>query len=216
MTTILLFLLLGAIGNVAVAWGLCAFGPPWEEGTYRYLDEREGRAFWDRVVQAYLPGTERYYASRTDVFGRTMFFAKSMQVRAQDLTDVDRAAGLVILEGELDQLEYGWPRRALRTIIVRWITFDSSVLEVRVVGGIRQSDNPFSGAFPLLPIWPGFIMNTLFYAAMLWLLITGPFVLRRLIRRKRGHCIKCGYDLRGDFDAGCPECGWNREAEVTT
>ena len=25
-----------------------------------------------------------------------------------------------------------------------------------------------------------------------------------------GHCQACDYDLRGDFSAGCPECGWQR------
>ena len=29
-------------------------------------------------------------------------------------------------------------------------------------------------------------------------------------RRHRGHCPLCGYDLRGDLERGCPECGWNR------
>ena len=29
-----------------------------------------------------------------------------------------------------------------------------------------------------------------------------------------GHCQTCGYDLRGDFSTGCPECGWQREAEA--
>lgn len=33
---------------------------------------------------------------------------------------------------------------------------------------------------------------------------------RRTLRKKRGLCPMCGYDLRGDLDAGCPECGWNR------
>ena len=68
---------------------------------------------------------------------------------------------------------------------------------------------------PLAPIWPGFAINTLFYAALLWLGFCGPFALRRQIRRKHGRCVKCGYDLRGapGTDAGCPECGWNREAE---
>ncbi len=68
-------------------------------------------------------------------------------------------------------------------------------------------------ALPLRPIWPGFAINTILYAAILWLLALGPFTARRMIRRKRGRCIKCGYNLRGDFSAGCPECGWRREAE---
>ena len=60
---------------------------------------------------------------------------------------------------------------------------------------------------PLRPIWPGFTINTPFYAAILWLLIPGPFALRRVIRRKRGLCVACNYDLRhADHDA-CPECG---------
>ena len=63
---------------------------------------------------------------------------------------------------------------------------------------------------PLRPLWPGFAINTLLYAAILWLLIRGPFVLRIRSRRRRGCCLKCGYDLRGDYETGCPECGWNR------
>ena len=73
--------------------------------------------------------------------------------------------------------------------------------------------------FPLRPILPGFLINMLFWAIILWLLIPGPFVLRRLIRRKRGRCPKCGYDLRGAIPGaggGCPECGWNRPPDPRT
>ncbi len=65
---------------------------------------------------------------------------------------------------------------------------------------------------PIQPTWPGFAINTLFYAAVVWSLIFGSFALRRLIRRKRGLCVACGYDLRGCQKPGCPECGWRREA----
>ncbi len=41
-------------------------------------------------------------------------------------------------------------------------------------------------ALPPRLIWPGFAFNTIFYAAILWLLVCGPFALRRYIRRKRG------------------------------
>ena len=61
------------------------------------------------------------------------------------------------------------------------------------------------GILPLDPIWPGFAVNTLFYAAVLWLLIPGPFVLRRFIRMKRGLCPKCAYPM-GEA-AVCTECG---------
>ena len=56
-----------------------------------------------------------------------------------------------------------------------------------------------------LPIWPGFAVNTLFYAGLLWLLILGPFALRRLIRRRRGLCPKCAYPIGESFV--CSECG---------
>lgn len=29
-------------------------------------------------------------------------------------------------------------------------------------------------------------------------------------RERQGRCPKCGYDLKGNLTAGCPECGWNR------
>ena len=58
---------------------------------------------------------------------------------------------------------------------------------------------------PLRPIPVGFAVNTIFYAAVFWLLIPGPFVLRRFIRVKRGRCPACAYPT-GQSDV-CSECG---------
>ena len=58
---------------------------------------------------------------------------------------------------------------------------------------------------PFGPLLPGFAINTLFYAATLWLLSGGPFRLRRLIRVRRGLCPKCAYPM-GE-SAVCSECG---------
>ena len=63
----------------------------------------------------------------------------------------------------------------------------------------------YSKRLPLIPIWPGFAVNTIFYGAIIWLLIPGPFALRRLIRRRRGLCPACGYPV-GESDV-CSECG---------
>ena len=108
------------------------------------------------------------------------------------------------------QTRAGWPTRSLSD--ERW----------RRWSGTRQWKHSYSARFPnlfgffppvenatvpLRPIWPGFAINTIFYAAILWMLWLSPFVVRRVIRRKRGHCIKCGYDLRGAEHEVCPECG---------
>lgn len=70
---------------------------------------------------------------------------------------------------------------------------------------------------PLQIQWPRFAVNIAFWAAAwvvlyqlvgrLWRLLA-PVKRRR--RRAQGLCPKCAYDLRADFDSGCPECGWNR------
>jgi hypothetical protein len=61
---------------------------------------------------------------------------------------------------------------------------------------------------PLRPLWPGFAINTVFYAAIVWLLCAVPLALRRRNRIRKGLCAKCGYDLRGiASEPACPECG---------
>jgi hypothetical protein len=59
--------------------------------------------------------------------------------------------------------------------------------------------------FPLRPIWPGFATNTLFCAAILWLLFAAPFALRRHRRIKRGRCPACAYPVGASHV--CTECG---------
>lgn len=58
---------------------------------------------------------------------------------------------------------------------------------------------------PLRPLWPGFAINTMLYAATLWLFWTAPFALRRRRRIKRHLCPACAYPV-GDSPI-CTECG---------
>ncbi len=62
-------------------------------------------------------------------------------------------------------------------------------------------------ALPLRPIPIGFVVNSLMYATGLWLMISVPFDVRRMIHRKRGCCTRCGYDLSHAEHDVCPECG---------
>jgi hypothetical protein len=87
-------------------------------------------------------------------------------------------------------------------------------------GERRASANvPWKPVLPIHPIWRGLLIDALFYAVAAWLLLwllTRPrrFV-QELSRMKRGCCVACGYDLGFDFLAGCPECGWRRDARIS-
>jgi len=101
-------------------------------------------------------------------------------------------------EKSITVLAHGIPFRSLRRIA--WSEDFTVVQECRL--GISGR------SLPIDPIWPGFAINTVFYAVILWLIFAAPLALRRRRRTKRGLCPKCAYDLRGTPQAtACPECG---------
>jgi hypothetical protein len=71
--------------------------------------------------------------------------------------------------------------------------------------GARQGFTPYVPARPLLL---GLLVNTLFYAFPLSLVIWVPGAIRGWRRAKAGACPACGYDQRGlAVGTVCPECG---------
>jgi hypothetical protein len=110
-------------------------------------------------------------------------------------------------EGDFRILEaHGWPLLAL------WCDYALARGDITAVrGGIAlvgfEVPQRYSRvrSLPLRPIWPAFAANTVCYAGSLWLLISGPFVLRRFVRVKRGLCPTCAYPM--GQAAVCTECG---------
>lgn len=74
---------------------------------------------------------------------------------------------------------------------------------IRITGDRRH----LRRAIPLRPIWKGVLIDTGFYGALWMLPLFGLPLLRQRRRRKQGRCPRCGYDLKGAMEAGCPECG---------
>lgn len=109
----------------------------------------------------------------------------------------------------------GWPMHAL------WCAPEETVEAVKHEArfGIALESMPVTtgwqprlATLPLAPLWTGFAIDTLLYAAM-WFLPIFSFVrIKRFIRRRRGRCVMCGYQLK-DISAGCSECGHGRDSE---
>ena len=67
--------------------------------------------------------------------------------------------------------------------------------------------------YPLRPIWPGLLANTLCYATVTLALLVSVCLIRARRRRKRGCCVACGYEL-GEGLRTCPECGLEAESRA--
>jgi hypothetical protein len=75
----------------------------------------------------------------------------------------------------------------------------------RDVKGHRDSPalfGPVRCVYLVVPFWFPFVLFAA-YPALAFL--RGP--LRRYRRRKRGLCVRCGYNLTGLTESRCPECG---------
>jgi hypothetical protein len=73
-----------------------------------------------------------------------------------------------------------------------------------------------NGFFPILPVWPGFVVNTAFYAGVAWSLRWGLLAVRRRWLRHTGRCMQCGYNLSGVVSEVCPECGAHIRAAASS
>lgn len=187
LSKLALFLTLGAIVNISVAWGLA----------YTYLGKMYKRS------NEYTPETSKEICLRHNIiaseipdtiFGGYYFFCfghKLSYVFARSQSN--GVSGHVVY--------YGWPFYSM-SLIIHYSSNDVEYESVWIEPwGAKQH------LIPLGPIWPGFAINTVFYAAIMWI-PSAPFHIRRYLRKRRGHCIKCGYDLRGNSGGDvCPECG---------
>ena len=69
-------------------------------------------------------------------------------------------------------------------------------------GALAGEDPPINRVFLSMPLWFPIV---LFASYPVLAFIRGP--LRRYLRRRKGLCLSCGYDLTGNVSGVCPECG---------
>ncbi len=187
-------MLLGAVVNVAVAWGCARWsnaglgraGVIWpDKGDPPVAAQR----IWDRYAQEDWPPFDDY-ASRSG-WGKSVEMLRSIAI--VDVGGVTRFRMYFV-----SQSKAGWPLRTFQrgSSINAWERRNVEIV------------------IPYAPLWPGFAVNTFFYAATLWLFIPGSFALRRFLRLRRGLCPKCAYPM-GE-SAVCTECGCGLPKRAST
>ncbi len=111
--------------------------------------------------------------------------------------------GLVHADRTIDTTVWktGWPMPAATVT-----TTSIGHAYARTHNGLRVAADLQS--LPIVPVFPGFLIDALLFAAILTAVCYAPAIVRRLFHRPPDHCSSCGYDRRGlQTGVVCPECG---------
>jgi hypothetical protein len=211
------FLLLGAIVNVAAAWG-CALGVDVYAGV-RQLGSVPG---W-RVVRDEQPGALHVYVTRFPNNGgnqeprgthpsglQPFWLGQPTPVTLPDgrewhTSRIADARGVPLLAMWSEQPRdkpSGDPWDMIDAPV--WGGIKTSLTPWRMPGGV-----PVSRILPLRPIWHGFAINSIIYATILWLLCIAAGAVRRFVRVRQHRCPACGFIIAPGTCANglCSECG---------
>ncbi len=211
ITKLVVFLLLGAIVNVAVAWLFVKEYSSLQPGAkYATLSQADWSILDNMgyVAQKRRDGWKFNWSDRAS--NARLLVCRIYLRDGRSLLHVDAYL----------HVEAGWPLRSLSG--ERIVPFESArgwkngqVLKREFRSAAVIPTTPLI-VRPLRPRPFGFLVNSLLYAAAFWLLVCGPRDVRRWLRKRRGHCLKCGYDLSHAPHDSCPECGWEQPRRHTS
>ena len=196
LVVMLAYLLLGAVVNVAVAWGATIALDGYALDEQKTEQTMQGDiALWRERMGSLKRQTNLVLEGSGLGVDARLLVSDTYTMPVQTLVQVRAGLPLRCLVGDRWWEPLGSGGNLYR---------DRFALGFERVGLIRVGGTEH-GFLPLRPLFPAFALNTLLYATLLWLLNPGPFVLRRFLRLRRGLCPKCAYPM-GEA-AVCTECG---------
>ena len=211
LRSILLFLLVGVVINIGIAWGLAAYSrPSFQYETYAPNDYE--LIIIDLAGEVYEPSS----ASKKTALGIEIII-----LHIQDETH-DKLLAL-IAEGKISvywgpsyphphfrTCRFGLPFRSIEYYFWKhssdWHQENDLASDEWNLWSLKVP-NQYETHIPLKPIVFAFGVNTIFWAMVSRFLFLCPFMARRMYRRKHGLCLQCAYILSGTDHTTCPECG---------
>jgi hypothetical protein len=191
---VVVFALLGVVMSYAVAWSLAITTCPFAVTPPSNLNATEEIIGPFIEPSGSLVKMEWSGATVLANFSHETFEGEFNAVIPRWVTPLDRRKQYVVAQG--------WPARSFH-----W----SANLKEKPAGHVLVKGRSFIHTLGYQPYWPGLLINTAFFGsilALLWFSRRWPGMVRRTIRRRRGLCVRCAYDLRGSSVGGtCPECG---------
>lgn len=224
-----IFLLLGAIVNVAVAWGFAlrsrltvddewGFSTGFVVAPYRHPGQAWGPIESDEadaIAEAYRlwPELAPHRPAETYQQFCIQYWSNAGFVIASGVADWDGAERSDTESRDWRQVyRAGWPFLAVAARVLRngeirggaavpseWLTGDRDEMFM------HWSQPEVQGVLPLTPMPPGFALNTLLYAMLLWAPAAALSRLRRWRRIRIDRCPACAYPM--GTNPVCTECG---------
>ena len=194
---VVVFLLLGAIINIAVAWGIALYGPFHEARWDDILSDSEN-AYWnERLKLQHVPADYRITTITSTGFRAVVLWQRGQFERSER------------------ECRVGWPLLCSRPLgpdnEYKGIPIETRVLsqpqaEMDFLFGERRLPTTFFMAASAI--------NSIVYGLTLWSLFTEILLVRRQLRIRRGLCSKCKYPI-GVSDT-CTECGRPVKCKIVT
>jgi hypothetical protein len=188
LTKLSLFLLVGTITNLIVAWGFDTFARM-PSGQTQPIPADEARKLWSQSAPRDWKGSESIGTVRLTAFGASVDCLT---------TSIDG------LPFAVTEYRVGWPLPTLMSRCLhagerehwRWAFahHDASWTYFRP-----------SRILPWRPLWRGMAINTFLFAGAAFAIVTAPAVCMWLVRRIRVQCPACGYPIGSS--PRCTECG---------